>query len=39
MPMTRGEFAEFVRLAGVGVVATADARPESFRVVEGGLVD
>jgi hypothetical protein len=37
--MTRGEFAEFVRLAGMGVVATADARPGSLRVVEGSRVD
>jgi hypothetical protein len=37
--MTRGEFAEFVRLAGMGVVATVDAEgnPEagSFLVAEG----
>jgi hypothetical protein len=39
VPMTRGEFTEFVRVAGMGVAATADARPGSFRVVEGSWVD
>jgi hypothetical protein len=39
MPMTRAEFAAFVRVAGMGVVTAADARPESFCVGEGSWVD